>query len=85
MGFFRFYSSFDFESVKISTRMGRVWRLRRVGGGRRGRGGLPSVHIMDPFEQSHNLTARMRKDKYEKMIREFGRAAELYAHLADTS
>lgn len=112
VGFFRFYAAFDFGSVKISTRNGRLWRLRAGnrgqqeneqefgGGGRggrgrgrrgRGRGGgdrnsrhLPYVHIMDPFELNHNLTARMRPQMYEKMMKEFGRAGERYARYLDT-
>ncbi len=47
VGFFRFYATFDFRSVKISTRMGRLWRLKVGPRGQeneklsgRGRGGV---------------------------------------------
>lgn len=91
VGFFRFYYAFDFAALKICTRTGSVRRRNGGGGGRRGggggggggrRGNRICVQIMDPFEQSHNLTARMRQQMFEVMVREFGRAAQRYAHLA---
>ncbi|KAJ6218138.1 hypothetical protein RDWZM_009295 [Blomia tropicalis] len=38
----------------------------------------PLVHIMDPFEQSHNLTARMRSQMFDRLCYEFNQAAERY-------
>ena len=88
IGFFRFYNSFNFRQNKISTRYGRYYKVDNynnynndgiiVQSRRNIMYHSPIVHIMDPFEQNHNLTARMRLFLFNRMCLEFSLALERY-------
>ncbi|KAH9390340.1 Speckle targeted PIP5K1A-regulated poly(A) polymerase [Tyrophagus putrescentiae] len=62
-----------------------IWGFTGGQGRGRGRGRQSGkrralVHLMDPFEKSHNLTEMMTKKNYDKMIAEFKFASEECAH-----
>lgn len=73
IGFFKFYEKFQFEGVKISTRYAKTWKLKRWSAEKK-----TPIHLMDPFEQSHNLTSRIKDKVFKRFKVELNCAIERY-------
>lgn len=77
VGFFEFWANFEFDKWKISTRHGKTWQLKARNRNTNG-GNIPAIHIMDPFEQSHNLTSRIKRKYFARFCESMKVAIDTY-------